>query len=146
MSNVTGKLIGSLFKLGKQAVEGAVNYVDRLANRQEFDAVVAACVLVASADGKTDEVERQTTIVQAGAHPSLKGFAAAEVQAAFKECHELLGMDRTMGVETLLSRVGKITDMTARTRIVGIAVAIANADGDFSETEKAMVERIRSAK
>lgn len=146
MTNVVGKLAGSLFKLGKQAVVAAVEAIDKIANQQEFDAVVATCVLVASADGHTDEVERSATITQATAHPSLSGFGAEAVQKAFKEGHEILGMDRALGVETLLAKVRKITDLEARVRIVGIATAIANADGDFSDPEKAMVERIRSGK
>lgn len=145
MTNVTGKLIGSVFKLGSQLVASAVTAISKLANQQEFDAVMAACVLVANADGSTSEVERASTIAQATSHPSLKDFGADAVQQTFKAYHEILGMDRTLGVETLLAKVRKITDMEARTRIVSVAVAIANADGDFSAEEKAMVERIRGS-
>lgn len=146
MTNTIGKLGAGLFKLGAQLVDAAVSAVDKIANQQEFDAVMAACVLVASADGHTDEVERAATLTQAMAHPSLKGFSSAEVQKAFKDMHEILGMDRILGVETLLEKVHKIKDLESRARIAAVATAIANADGDFSDSEKAMVERIRGAR
>lgn len=145
MTSTTGKLFGSVFKLGQQLVTSAVSAISKLANQQEFDAVMAACVLVANADGSTSEVERASTIAQASSHPSLKDFGTDAIAKAFKDYHELLGMDRQLGVETLLGKIAKITDMEARTRIVSIAVAIANADGDFSAVEKEMVARIRSA-
>lgn len=145
MTNVTGKLFGSMFKLGSQLVTAAVSGLSKMANQQEFEAVMAACVLVANADGHTDEVERATTIAQATSHPSLKDFGADVVQKTFNDYHTLLGMDRVLGIETLLAKVRKVTDMEARLRIVAVAVAIANADGDFSAVEKAMVDRIRSA-
>lgn len=146
MTNTVGKLAMGLFKLGAQAVEAAVTAIDKIANQQEFEAVLAACVLVASADGHTDETERAATLAQAMAHPSLKGFGPGEVQKAFNDMHTVLGLDRVLGVETLLEKVRKVTDMESRARIASIATAIANADGDFSDSEKAMVERIRGGK
>lgn len=141
--SLLGKLASSAVKIGQQLTEAAVSAIDRVANQQEFDAVLAACVLVANADGKTDEQERQTALAQACAHPSLKGFGSAEVQKTFTEMHTILGMDRVLGVETLLEKVHKIKDLESRARIAQIAAAIANADGEFSEAEKKMVERIR---
>lgn len=143
MTNIAGQLLGGLVKLGQQAVTAAVASIDRLANRQEFDAVIAACVLIASADGTIDTTEKTAAIAQITAHPSLKGFSAAEIAKTFNDDVQLLGMDRVMGVETMLDKVRKVTDMPARTRLIGIATAIANADGKFTEDEKAMMERLR---
>lgn len=136
-------LASSAIKLGKQAATAVATVIDRVANSQEFDAVIAACVLVANADGRTDEKERQAAIAQATAHPSLSSFKAQEVSDAFAKCHEILGLDRDLGVRTLKERIGKITDIESKARIVSIALAIANADGDFSPEEKAMVDEIR---
>lgn len=136
-------IASGLFKLGEQAVSAGVAALGRLANRQEFEAAVACTVLIASADGTIDKTEKVAAIQAITAHPDLKGFDAAEVQALFGKYVELLGEDRDMAVEGLLGIVRKVTDAEARIRIAGIATKIANADGDYSAAEKAMVARIK---
>lgn len=138
-----GSLASSMAKIAAQAATAAVSGISRLANRQEFEAVIAASVLVANADGSTDDKERDATIALASAHDALKAFTGTDILAAFKECHELLGMDRAIGIQTLLERVKKIKDPMAIARILSVATAIANADGNLSRVEQEMLDRIR---
>lgn len=140
---IFGKVASGVASLAKQGAEAIVASIDRLANQQEFEAVIAACVLVASSDGQADEKERQTMIAQTSAHPSLQGFGAGAIQKTSKEFFEMLGMDKILGTEMLLEKVHQIKGLEGRARIIGIVNAIANADGDFSEPERLMVERIR---
>lgn len=137
-------ILGSAVKLGTQAVLAAASSMERLANRQEFDAVVAACVLVASADGSTSTEEKTAAIAAATAHPALKSFPASEVAQAFTDMHTVLGFDRDLGVQSLYEKVAKVTNLEARARIASIATAIANADGNLSASESAVIARIRS--
>ncbi len=145
MTGLLKKLAGSAVKLGAQALDAATTGLDRMANRQEFEACVAATVLIAKADGTIEPKEKSAAIAAIAAHPDLKSFGATEVQALFSKYVELLGEDEVMGTETLLETVHKVTDKAAKTRILGIATKIANADGTFSDKEKAMVERIRGS-
>lgn len=141
--SIIGSLANSAMKIGSQAIKAATSGLDRLANRQEFEAVVAATVLVACADGHISAEERAGAITAVAAHPALKSFPSNDVLALFNEDCQILGYDREVGIETLIEKVRRVTALEARARIIGIATAIANADGDFSDSEKAMVTRIR---
>lgn len=137
-------LASNIGKLATQAATAVASGVDRMANRQEFDAVVAACVLVATADGTTSQEEKSAAVGAASSHQALKSFPTADVIQAFNEGHTLLGMDRDTGVEALLQRVRKITDLEARARIINVAKMIANSDGKTSAEEEKIIERMRS--
>lgn len=139
------KFGSNVAKIGGQVVSAVAKAVDRIANRQEFEAVIAAVVLVSAADGRAEATERDAGLKAALAHPALKAFDAEDVTKLFKENFELLGMDRTLGVEALFGKVNKISDLSARARIVQIAEQVAAADGDVGDEEKKMIERLRAS-
>lgn len=144
MSSILTGLATGLYKLGEQAVQGAARAVDRLANKQEFDAVIAAAVLVAQADGSTSPDEKQVAVSKAATHPALKSFPATEVVQAFDEAHKVLGYDRALGTQSLIEKVQRVTGTEARARILSVAQAIAAADGNISPEEQAMLDRLRA--
>lgn len=142
---IFSSLANSAMRLGAQAVKAATDGLDRLANRQEFEAVVAATVLVACADGHIDAEERAAAITATAAHPALKSFSGVDVVKTFNEDCDILGQDRNLGIQILLEKVKAVTALEARARIIGVATTIANADGTFSDAEKIMVARIRGS-
>lgn len=136
-------LASGLYKLGEQAVTAATAAIDRLANKQELEAVVAAAVLVASADGVIDPTEKAAALAATISHPALKSFEASDIEKLFKENVELLGMDPISAKATMYDKVRRVTDSAARTRIIGIATNIANADGKLEPSEVAVIDKLR---
>lgn len=55
----------------------------------------------------------------------------------------LINADRTLAEEVLYDKVAKVTEKISRIRMLGIVNDIANADGEFSDAEKKIVDKIR---
>lgn len=142
--SILGSLANSARKIGEQAIKSATAGLDRMANRQEFEAVIAATVLVACADETISREEKETAMRSATAHPALKSFSSTDVMDEFTTNQTLLGADRALGIESMLGKVRKVTDLAARARLIGVAMEIASADGTVDAKELAMIERMRS--
>lgn len=134
-----GKLGALAGKIGG-AVSGAM---DHLINAEELDAVIAATVLVAAADGKIDDVEKEAAFKGVSTHESLKSFDQKVIRAKFDSDATLINADRELAEEVLYDKVSVIKDKIARIRVLGIVQQIANADGEFSAAEKKVVDKIR---
>lgn len=116
---------------------------DALVNEEELKAVVSAAVLVAAADGKITDDEKETAFKAIATHESLRGFNQATIRKHFDSDVNLINADKQLAEEVLYDKVATIKDKIARIRVLGIASQIANADGDFSASEKAVVDKIR---
>lgn len=132
-------MFGSLSKLANKMLEK----FDALTNESELIAVVAAAVLVAAADGKIEDSEKEVAFKAIAEHESLKGFRPSTIRSHFDNFVKLINADRQLAEEELYEKLEVIRDRVARIRVIGIATQIANADGEFSATEKAVVEKIR---
>ncbi|MFA7278724.1 MAG: tellurite resistance TerB family protein [Sterolibacterium sp.] len=116
---------------------------EALANEEEMLAVVSASVLVAAADGSISEVEKDAAFKAISQHESLRGFNQASIRKAFDSDVNLINADRQLAEEVLYDKVAVIRDKIARIRVIGVASQIANADGEFSDSEKKVVDKIR---
>lgn len=116
---------------------------DALVNEEELKAVVSASVLVAAADGSVSEDEKETAFKAISSHESLRGFKQATIRKHFDSDVSLINSDRQLAEEVLYDKVSTISDKIARIRVIGIANQIANADGEFTASEKAVVDKIR---
>lgn len=132
-------MFGAIGKMINKACEA----LEALVNEQELQAVVAAAVLVAAADGKITEEEKETAFRAISAHPSLKAFDQKKIRSYFDSDVELINADHTLAQEVLFDKVLTIRDKVARIRVLGVANQIANADGNFSESEKKVVDKLR---
>lgn len=138
-------MFGALGKLANQAGNALKGIVERVVNEEELEAVIAAAVLMAAADGKIDDVEKEAAFKAISIHESLTAFPKDKVKRVFDEYAGLVSADATLATEVLIEKVSVIKDKIARIKVLGIAQQIANADGEFSDAEKKMVDKIRRA-
>lgn len=117
--------------------------VTRFKNKDFMDAVVAGCALVAAADGSISAEEKQKMAGFIQRTDELKVFDMQEVIKQFNKFTENFEFDHTIGKAEALKTLGKIkkNDEAARL-LVRVCCAIGLADGDFDESEKAMVQEI----
>lgn len=134
----------SLGKLGSQIGASFAGAVERIVNRQEFDAVMAAVVLVATADGKVTPDEEAAACGLIKTHPAFGAFNSGDIDKSFKENSALISMDRVYGGEALYDKIRGISDPQARAKIATVAFQIAAADGTVDDSEKAIIDKIRS--
>lgn len=116
---------------------------EALVNENELKAVVSAAVLVAAADGSISDAERDAAFRAIAAHESLRGFNQKTIRAHFDSDVNLINADRQLAEDVLYDKVAGIRDKIARIRVIGVATQIANADGEFSDSEKRVIDKIR---
>jgi tellurite resistance protein len=138
-------VFGSLKKIA-DGVSGKIKSAfDRVANVEEMEAVVAAAVLIAAADGSISDAEKEIAFQAIADHESLGGFGKDVIRKAFESDAKLVKADFQEAEVVLLGKISKVKEPTARIRALGIAKEIANADGEFSKAEEVIVEKIRRA-
>jgi tellurite resistance protein len=128
--------------IGK-AINKAKEKFEALVNEEELKAVVSAAVLVSAADGTISEAEMEAAFKAISSHESLRGFNQKTIRAHFDSDVSLINADRQLAEEVLYDKVSSIRDKIARIRVIGVASQIANADGEFSESEKRVIDKIR---
>lgn len=136
--------LSNLQKIGGSLAEKFAGFVERIANQGEFDAVMAAVVLVATADGTVSDAEQAAACGLLKTHPAFGGFSSKDIDAKFKEGAGLVGMDAVYGAEALYDRIRAVTDPASRAKIGTIAFQIAAADGSVDPKEKAVIDKIRA--
>ena len=137
-------MVFSSLKKIADGVSGKVKSAfDRVANVEEMEAVVAAAVLIAAADGSISDAEKEIAFQAIADHESLGGFSKEAIRKAFDSDAKLVKADFEEASVVLIGKISKVKDATARIRTLGIAKEIAAADGDFNKAEQAIVEKIR---
>ena len=136
--------LSNLGKIGSALADKFANVVERIANHAEFDAVMAAVVLVATADGQVSAEEQAAACTLLKTHPAFGGFTSKDIDAKFKEGAGLVGMDAVYGAEALYDKIRAITDPAARAKVGLIAFQIAAADGTVDGKEKAVIDKIKA--
>lgn len=107
------------------------------------DASMAMCALVAAADGDVDPAERRRTASLISTNEVLANFAADDLQRRFDAYLDKLALDFEFGKVGLLQDVGKVKNKPAEARaVIQIGIIIGGADGDFDDTEKAVVREV----
>ncbi|SOD62228.1 tellurite resistance protein TerB [Streptomyces zhaozhouensis] len=104
------------------------------------DASMAMCALVAAADGSVEPAERQRVAQLITTNEVLRNFPADDLRRRFEEYVDKLEADFEFGRVGLLQEVAKAKKKPAEARaVVQIGIVIGGADGDFDDTEKALV-------
>ena len=132
-----------MFGALKKVARGALEKFEALVNEDELKAAVATAVLIAAADGNISDQEKDVAFKAISEHEALRGFKQTTIRQYFDSYVRLVNGDKQLATEELESYVSNIKDRVARIRILGIASQIANADGEFSDAEKKVVDRIR---
>lgn len=107
------------------------------------DATMAACALIAAADGKIDQQERSRTAQFITSHPQLKDFNVAALRQKYEAYCDAVTRDFDFGKIELMQVIGKLSHKPAEARaVVQLAVVIGNADGDFDDHERRVVREL----
>lgn len=109
----------------------------------EMDALIAACALVAQADGWVVPEERQRMIERMRRTPAVAVFGVEEVLLGFETLNERFDRNLDDGVAAAETAVQRLAGRTGPARLlVETACAVAEADGGFDEEERDVVLRL----
>ncbi len=121
----------------------AQDLFNRYKSQDVLDAVVAACALVAMADGYLDASERQKMIEFVNQSDELRVFDTTKVIQKFNLFISKMENDRMMGRAEAFRALGKIRTKPEIARLIArYCIAIGYADGNFDNNEKQMVNDI----
>ena len=115
----------------------------RYKSQDVMDAVVAACALVALADGRLDQTERQKMIEFVNQSEELRVFDTNKVIQQFNLFVQKIERDSIIGRAEAFKALGRIRSKPEIARLVArYCIAIGYADGHFDPSEKQIVTEI----
>lgn len=119
------------------------NEVKKFANKGFHEAVVAACAVIAVADGTISKEEKAKMMGFMAMNETMKLFDKNKTIQIFNKYAEQMDFDVDLGRNEALSIIGKLSGKVNEARaIVRLACAIGAADGDFDADEKAAARQI----
>lgn len=109
----------------------------------EMDALIAACALVAHADGWVTADERRSMLERMRRSPTVALFGVQEVLEGFETLRERFDRDLDDGVAVAEAAVQRLAGRAGPARrLVEAACAVAEADGGFDSEERDVVLRL----
>lgn len=128
---------------GNEARTRLTAEVSKFKNRTFMEATVAACAMVAAADGTISAQEKQKMAGFIRNSDELKVFEMPEVIAFFEKVTGNFDFDADIGKAEALKVIGRLRGNEEQARVmVRVACAIGASDGDFDDGEKAVVRDI----
>lgn len=110
---------------------------------EQMDAIVAACAMVAQADGWVTPDERRRMIDRMRASPVIAFFGADEITVMFEALNLRFDRDPDDGEATAQVAVRRLrANPRAARALVETACAVAEADGGFDAEERAVILRL----
>lgn len=120
--------------------------VTKFQSQDFLEAAIASAIAVSAADGTIDAEERQKLAKFISMHQTMKLFAPTDVVKYVNKYVDLFEFDNAMGMQEVLKTVAKLANKEDQARtMVLLACAIGGADGDFDDTEKAVVRKVCTA-
>ena len=115
----------------------------RFKSQDTMDAVVAACALVAMADGQLDASERQKMTEFVTQSEELRVFDNQKVLSQFNLFVQKIERDQIIGRADAFKALGRIKSKPEVARLVArYCIAIGYADGNFDPNEQRVVREI----
>jgi len=109
----------------------------------EMNALIAACALVAQADGWVTAEERQRMIERMRRSPAVAVFGVHEVLQGFETLNERFNRDLDDGEAAAEAAVQRLAGRAGPARmLVETACAVAEADGGFDADERDVILRL----
>jgi len=128
---------------GNEARTRLTAEVSKFKNRTFMEATVAACAMVAAADGTISAQEKQKMAGFIRNSDELKVFEMPAVIAFFEKVTGNFDFDADIGKAEALKVIGRLRGNEEQARVmVRVACAIGASDGDFDDGEKAVVRDI----
>lgn len=108
-----------------------------------MDALVAACALVAQADGWVTPQERKRMIERMGQCPSVRFFGLHEVVVGFEALNLRFERDLDDGEATAEAAISRLRGQPGPSRLlIETACSVAEADGGFDAEEREVILRL----
>lgn len=126
------------FDKAKEFAAGAKTQVARFNNATFKEATMAVCALMAAADGEVEPKEIESTAQLIAGNDMLSVFPPSELEATFKK---FCGMaTQPFQRIELVGYVRKLKGNVEQSHLaIGVALVIANADGQFEPAEQRVV-------
>jgi tellurite resistance protein TerB len=119
------------------------NEIKKYANKSFHEAIVAACSVIAVADGTISKEEKAKMMGFMDMNETMKLFDKNKTIQIFSKYSEQMDFDVDLGRNEALSVIGKLAGKPNEARaIMRLACAIGAADGDFDADEKAAARQI----
>jgi tellurite resistance protein TerB len=129
----------------EEVSKGLKTEVTKIKNKQFLEAVLAGVVAVSYADGTVSSEEKNKMMGFLRSNDVLSVFDSAKVIELFNKYMSKYEFDTSIGEMEALAVVAKIKPKEAEARLlVRVCCAIGAADGDFDDSEKAVVRKICS--
>lgn len=128
---------------GNEARTRLTAEVSKFKNRTFMEATVAACAMVAAADGTISAEEKQKMAGFIRNSDELKVFEMPAVIAFFEKVTGNFDFDADIGKAEALKVIGRLRGNEEQARVmVRVACAIGASDGNFDDGEKAVVRDV----
>lgn len=125
--------------------ESLLNEISKYRNSTFMEAVVAATVLIAAADGNISAEEKKKLLAYVQMSDELKAFSTEDVINIFNKLASSYEFDASIGKGEALKYINRVKGKDEQARlVVRVAIAIANSDGNFDESEKKALQEICS--
>lgn len=125
--------------------KGLADEVVKFKNDAFMRAVTAGCAMMASADGDISAAEKQKMIGFIRNSDVLRVFDLQKVIDSFNAIVGKFEFDRTIGEGEALALVSRTRDKPEARVVVGVVLAVANADGVFDPKEREVARKIAAA-
>jgi tellurite resistance protein TerB len=117
--------------------------IARFKNKDFLEATVAACTLVAAADGTIKPAEKEIMAGFIQRNDILKVFDMTKVIESFNKFTSNFEFSAAIGKAEALRAVNKLkSNQEAGRLLIRVCCAVGMADGDFDDKEKAVVKEI----
>lgn len=136
-------MLNWLKEKGSEARARLTAEVSKFKNRTFMESTVAACALVAAADGTISSEEKQKMAGFIRNSDELKHFDMKDIIAFFEKIVGNFDFDAEIGRAEALKVIGRLRGNEEQARVmVRVACAIGASDGNFDPDEKAVVRSI----
>ncbi len=117
--------------------------VKRFTSTKFHESIVAACAMIAIADGEITADEKQKMMRFMDLNDAMKVFDKNKTTKLFQKYVEQMEFDVEIGRSEALSAIGRMNGKPNEARaVVRLACAIGSADGDFDADEKNSVRKM----
>ncbi|MCX4029018.1 tellurite resistance TerB family protein [Endozoicomonas sp. SM1973] len=139
---MAGGFSGFLNSLKEKANE-LKDDVMKFKNKNFLNAATGGAALIALADGSIDAEEKQKMVKFIENNEALKVFKTTEVVSTFSDHVQNLEFDKDIGESKAFEALNRLkgNEVACRT-VMRLIIAIAAADGDFDNDEKAVAKKI----
>ncbi|MFA6199130.1 MAG: TerB family tellurite resistance protein [Bacteroidales bacterium] len=122
------------------------NGAKKVQNKELMEAIVAGVMLVGMADGSIGQSESEKIEKLLAKNENLDGFKPSEIREVMTKYEGILDADFMVGQQKMMKEITEISGNSEQAEEVFLNVlAVAKADGEVDEKEKAVLVKVGSA-